>query len=123
MLGFELEASALPSTLQRNTGTYPLPSCHPRSNVKSHSLDLHPLSQRPNSLFKFLAPRERLTFPMKTIRPQVQAFVRATETLLSPIILGRPLNEDERDMVAMCVQSLAEKYPMSLTIPGQYRKN
>ena len=44
---------------------------------------------------------------MQTIREEVQAFVRATETLLSPIMLGRPLNEDERGMVAMCGQSLA----------------
>ena len=60
---------------------------------------------------------------METIRPEVQAFVSAAETLLSPIMLGRPLNEDERDIVAMCAQNLAEKYPVSLTIPGQYRKN
>jgi hypothetical protein len=39
---------------------------------------------------------------MLTIREEVQAFVRAIETLLSPIMLGKPLNEDERDMVAMC---------------------
>jgi hypothetical protein len=32
-------------------------------------------------------------------------------------MLGRPLNEDERDMVAMCAQNLAEKYPVSLAKP------
>jgi len=54
---------------------------------------------------------------MDTIRQEVQALVRTTERLLSPITLGEPLNEDERDMVAMCAQSLAEKYPMSLAKP------
>ena len=48
---------------------------------------------------------------MQTIRQEVQALVRNTERLLSPITLGQALNEDERGMVAMCAQSLAEKYP------------
>jgi len=60
---------------------------------------------------------------MEIIRKEVQAFVRASEKLLSPVILGHPLNENERDLVAMYIQNLAEKYPVSLTIPGQYRKN
>jgi hypothetical protein len=54
---------------------------------------------------------------MQTIRQEVQALVRTTERLLSPITLGQPLNEDERDMVAMCAQSLAEKYPVSFATP------
>ena len=54
---------------------------------------------------------------MLTIREEVQAFVRATEMLLSPIMLGKALNEDERDMVAMCAQSLAQKFPVRLTRP------
>ena len=51
---------------------------------------------------------------MLTIREEVQAFVRATEMLQSPIMLGKALNEDERDMVAMCAQSLAQKFPVRL---------
>jgi hypothetical protein len=49
---------------------------------------------------------------METIRQEVRALVLTTERLLSPITLGEPLNEDERDIVAMCAQSLAEKYPL-----------
>jgi hypothetical protein len=56
---------------------------------------------------------------MQTIREEVQAFVRATETLLSPIMLGRPLNEDERGMVAMCGQSLAERYSKAEDFPDE----
>ncbi len=56
---------------------------------------------------------------MLTIRPEVQAFVRATETLLSPIMLGRVLNEDERDMVVMCVQNLAERYSKAEDSPDE----
>jgi hypothetical protein len=43
------------------------------------------------------------------------ALVRTTEWLLSPITLGQSLNEGERDMVAMCAQSLLEKYPRAET--------
>jgi hypothetical protein len=70
-----------------------------------------------NSLARIPAFPERFPFTMDTIRQEVQALVRTTERLLSPITLGEPLNEDERDMVAMCAQSLAEKYPMSLAQP------
>jgi hypothetical protein len=48
---------------------------------------------------------------VKTIRQEVHELVLTTERLLSPITLGQPLNEDERDIVAMCAESLAEKYP------------
>lgn len=48
---------------------------------------------------------------MQTIRQEVLALVRDTEWLLSPITLGEPLNEDEREIVAMCALSLAEEYP------------
>jgi hypothetical protein len=55
---------------------------------------------------------------MSTIRQEVQALVRATETLLSPITLGQELSQDECDMVALCIMSLAEKYPVSYATPG-----
>ena len=56
---------------------------------------------------------------MDTIRREVEALVRTTERLLSPITLGQPLNEDERGMIAMCARSLAEKYPMSFATSTQ----
>ena len=56
---------------------------------------------------------------MKTIRKEVQTFVQATETLLSPILLGEELNEDERGMVAMCLQSLAKEYATQAPSPQE----
>jgi hypothetical protein len=47
---------------------------------------------------------------MLTIRDEVRAFIHATEKFLSPMMLRTPLNEDERYIVAMCAQNLAEKY-------------
>ena len=49
---------------------------------------------------------------MQTIRQDIQTLIRVTERLLSPITLGEPLSEDERGMVVMCTQSLAEEYPL-----------
>jgi hypothetical protein len=37
---------------------------------------------------------------MLTVREEVQALVRATEWLLSPILLDQELNKDERNIVA-----------------------
>ena len=88
-----------------------------RSTLRTHSLDLHPLSRRLKPAAQIPAYLRKVAFPVDTIRPEVLAFVQATELLLSPIMLGRPLNEDERDMVAMCAQNLAEKYPVSLAKP------
>jgi hypothetical protein len=48
---------------------------------------------------------------MLTIRQEVQAFLRVTELLLSPAMLGKPLNEGEWDTVAVCAQNLMERYP------------
>jgi hypothetical protein len=47
---------------------------------------------------------------MLTIREEVQALARATERVLSPIMLGKALNDDERELIAMCAQNLVEKY-------------
>jgi hypothetical protein len=96
-----------------------------RRTVKAHSLPgPSPLeSGGLNSLAQIPASLQKGCPSMLTIRQEVQALVRATEHLLSPITLGEPLNEDERDMVAMCAQSLAEKYPISLPKLGsQSRK-
>jgi hypothetical protein len=54
---------------------------------------------------------------MDTIRQDVQALARVTQRLLSPITLDHELNQDERDMVAICIMSLAEKYPVSYAMP------
>jgi hypothetical protein len=47
---------------------------------------------------------------MLTIREEVQAFVRAADLLLSPIMMGRPLHEYERDTVCISTQNLAERF-------------
>jgi hypothetical protein len=56
---------------------------------------------------------------MQTVRKEVQAFVNATERLLAPIVL-EALNEDEREIIAMCAQSLVERYP---TTQGSTEEN
>ena len=43
------------------------------------------------------------------IRPQVKVFLDAAETLLSPALLTSPLNQDERDLVKMYINSLDER--------------
>jgi hypothetical protein len=50
---------------------------------------------------------------MVTLRPEVQALIRATECLLSPITLGEELSRDEREMVGMCAENLLQKYPVT----------
>jgi hypothetical protein len=55
---------------------------------------------------------------MQTIRQEVRTLVLTTERLLSPITLGEPLNEDETGIVAMCAQSLTERYPIA-DAPGE----
>lgn len=56
---------------------------------------------------------------MKTIRKEVQAFVRASEVLLSPILLGPMLNDDERGLVSMCLESLAKEYTEKVPSPQE----
>jgi hypothetical protein len=53
-----------------------------------------------------------------TIRKEVQVLALTTERLLSPNTPGHELNQDELDMVAICVMSLAQKYPMSYAALG-----
>jgi hypothetical protein len=61
---------------------------------------------------------------MLPIRKEVQAFVRLSETLLSPVLLDGPLNEDERGLVAMYIQNLAEKYTeMEGTVSPESQRN
>jgi hypothetical protein len=43
---------------------------------------------------------------MQNLRPEVITFLNAAETLLSPILLTRPFNEDECGMIAAYVESI-----------------
>lgn len=43
---------------------------------------------------------------MKNLRPEVISFLNAAETLLSPVLLRRPFNEDECGMIAAYVESI-----------------
>jgi len=43
---------------------------------------------------------------MLNLRPEVKKFIDAAETLLSPILLATPFNEDEYGMIAAYVESL-----------------
>jgi len=48
---------------------------------------------------------------MMTIRREVQTFASLTETLLSPVLLGRALlNEDEYGLITLCIQNLAKRF-------------
>jgi len=54
---------------------------------------------------------------MMTIRPQVKAFLDAAETLLSPVLLDSPLNDDERQMIKVYINSLDEKVVAGVSAP------
>jgi len=58
---------------------------------------------------------------MTSLRPEVLAFMRTAETLLSPASLGKGLTEEEREIVAMYGNTLAEKFttPTSESWPEQ----
>jgi hypothetical protein len=60
---------------------------------------------------------------MQSLRKEVQAFVHASETLLSPVILGQPLNEDEWGMVLMYVQNLVTEYSVKTADESRPRPN
>jgi hypothetical protein len=49
---------------------------------------------------------------MTSLRPEVRAFMRTAETLLSPASLGTGLTEEEREIIAMYGSTLAEKFAM-----------
>lgn len=44
-----------------------------------------------------------------TFRAEVKIFCDAAETLLSPVLLGSPLNEEEREMISLYMDNLREK--------------
>jgi hypothetical protein len=54
-------------------------------------------------------------------RPEVQNFIRATETLLSPASLGSDLTPDECDIIAYYVMSLSNaKHPWAKELTVRY---
>jgi hypothetical protein len=54
-------------------------------------------------------------------RPEVQSFIRATEAILSPALLGEDLNPEERDIIAYCVMSLSPaKHPWVKELTVRY---
>jgi hypothetical protein len=48
---------------------------------------------------------------MKSIRKEVREFMQAAETLLGPMVGRLELNQDERGMIGLYVQQVAEKFP------------
>jgi hypothetical protein len=54
-------------------------------------------------------------------RPEVQAFIRATETLLSPVSLSGDLTPDECDIIAYYVMALSSaKQPWAKDLTVRY---
>lgn len=41
----------------------------------------------------------------------VRAFMHAAETLLGPDVEGTALSQDERDVIALYIQQITEKFP------------
>lgn len=44
-----------------------------------------------------------------TLRTEVRTFCAAAETLLSPVLLRFPLNEEEQGMISLYLENLREK--------------
>lgn len=59
---------------------------------------------------------------MMIIRPEVKTFLDAAETLLSPVLLTSPLNDDERQMIKMYIVSLDEKVVAGVSAPRSSSK-
>jgi hypothetical protein len=54
-------------------------------------------------------------------RPEVQEFIAATETLLSPASLGTELTSDECDIIAYYVMTLSNaKHPWAKELTVRY---
>ena len=53
--------------------------------------------------------------------PEVQEFIRATEVILSPALLGRDLTPDECDIIAYYVMTLSSaKHPWAKELTVRY---
>jgi hypothetical protein len=59
---------------------------------------------------------------MLILRPQVKAFLDTAETLLSPALLTTPLNDDERGMVRMYLESLDKMITVQDSVPHSSRR-
>ncbi len=55
---------------------------------------------------------------MQALRSEIQAFIRASETLLSPASLGTPLTNEERELVAYYAQTVAQEFASVLQLGG-----
>lgn len=56
-----------------------------------------------------------------SFRPEVQDFIRATETLLSPALLGQSLTPEECDIIAYYVMTLSNaKHPWGKELTVRY---
>ena len=56
-----------------------------------------------------------------SLRPEVQAFVRPTESILSPALLGQELTQEECDIIAYYVMSLSNaKHPWAKDLTVRY---
>ncbi len=56
-----------------------------------------------------------------SLRPEVQEFVRATESILSPALLGGDLTQEECDIIAYYVMSLSNaKHPWGKDLTVRY---
>lgn len=52
-----------------------------------------------------------------TLRLEVKIFCDAAETLLSPVLLRSPLNQEERSMIRLYMESLEEKVLSNVGAP------
>jgi len=90
-----------------------------RYDLTVHSL---PEPSAPMACGKHPPPmfRRKAVPPMTplSLRPEIKAFCDATETLLSPVLLRSPLNQEELGMIRLYMQSLEEKVLGTATTPA-----
>lgn len=61
------------------------------------------------------------TLPELPVRKEVREFIRAAETLLSPVILGSDLTEEECELIREYVMSLSHaRHSWSKGLPIRY---
>jgi hypothetical protein len=58
---------------------------------------------------------------VRSVRKEVEDFMRAAETILSPVLLSPELTPEECDLIAEYVKSLSQaKHPWSRSLPIKY---
>jgi len=80
------------------------------------SADMSVCPQFPVALIAALLKKG--SFTMQALRPEIQAFIRASETLLSPASLGTPLTNEERELIAYYAQTVAQEFASLLQFGG-----